>query len=324
MPAMLVSETSANLMQSGVLKANQTDLIEKATLNFIKPHPQLSNFYFADLSGNFIMVSKKDNLFTETRMQSATNKNTATIFKRNQQGNIVSKKNIPSTFDPKERPWFTGALDSQQQYWTNLYVFHSKKHPGITASFPVFDKSNQVLGVFGVDIEIEKVSHFLEKQIQSYAKTVLILDENKNIVAKPGEIAFNTGVDGSIKPLSVSDLNDKLIIKALEIYESKQTKTFDFKFNQQKFYTSIQAFPKNFGKDWTILVLLSQKNLVEQPLFTKNSFYMLFFSIVIFGLGFYGLILKLLQDPLRVLDKSIKVDAINVSENLEAESMLQR
>ena len=56
LPAMLISETSSNLMQSGVLGPEQTDLIEKSSLNFLKPHPQLSNFYFADTQGNFVMV----------------------------------------------------------------------------------------------------------------------------------------------------------------------------------------------------------------------------------------------------------------------------
>ena len=100
-------------------------------------------------------------------------------------------------------------------------MFHSKKHPGITASFPVFDKQNNVTGVFGVDIELESLSQFLETQVEQSATTIIILDEENNIVAKPGEVSFNTSLDGSIKPLSVDQLNNKLITKALELQAKK-------------------------------------------------------------------------------------------------------
>tara|TARA_A100001015_G_scaffold52389_1_gene57514 strand:+ start:6064 stop:7224 length:1161 start_codon:yes stop_codon:yes gene_type:complete len=323
LPAMLISETSANLMQSGVLKPSQTNLIEKSTLNFIKPHSQLSNFYFADLAGNFIMVSKKNNLFTETRIQSVENPSIFTILERNQQGKIISKIIEKTSFDVKTRPWFTGAIENEKQFWTNLYVFHSKKHPGITASFPVTDKRNNIIGVFGVDIELEKVSRFLENQIKNHATTAIILDENNNIVAKPGEILFNTGIDGSIKPMSVKELNDKLVLKALDRYESKNESSFHFNYNQNKYYSSVQSFPKSFGKDWKILILLTKNNLVQQSSFTVSFFFLLLALSLSLGGVFYALLLNFLNEPLRIIDKSIKVDNVNLPENIERETVLQ-
>ncbi len=319
MPAMLISETSANLMQSGILSSKNLDLIERSSLNFIKPHHQLSNFYFADMDGNFVMVSKQNDLFTETRLQKKDFPNKVELIKRNQQGQIISKESQPSTFVPSERPWFIGALKTKKQFWTNLYVFHTKKYPGITASFPVIDKENKIIGVFGVDIELQNVSSFLDGQIENYAATALILDEKNNVVAKPGELIFNTDIDGTIKPISKENLNDKFIQTAINLYEKNNKTTFTFDYKNETFNSFVRDFPSYFGKSWKMVILLSNQNNGVQPSFSYVFFASILLGLILFIILTYKLIIKVIRYPIQLLDKSINISSNEKNAILEKE-----
>lgn len=319
MPAMLISETSANLMQSGILSSKNLDLIERSSLNFIKPHHQLSNFYFADMDGNFVMVSKQNDLFTETRLQKKDSPGKVELIKRNQQGQIISKESQPSTFVPSERPWFIGALNTKKQFWTNLYVFHTKKYPGITASFPVIDKENKIIGVFGVDIELQNVSSFLDGQIKNYAATALILDEKNNVVAKPGELIFDTDIDGTIKPISKENLNDKFIQTAINLYEKNNKTTFTFDYKNETFNSFVRDFPSYFGKSWKMVILLSNQNNGVQPSFSYVFFASILLGLILFIILTYKLIIKVIRYPIQLLDKSINISSNEKNAILEKE-----
>lgn len=319
MPAMLISETSANLMQSGILSSKNLDLIERSSLNFIKPHHQLSNFYFADMDGNFVMVSKQNDLFTETRLQKEDSPNQVELIKRNQQGQIISRESQPSTFVPSERPWFIGAVNTKKQFWTNLYVFHSKKYPGITASFPVIDKTNSIIGVFGVDIELQDVSSFLDGQIKNYAATALILDKENNIVAKPGELTFDTDIDGTIKPISKENLNDKFIQTAINLYEKNNKTSFNFEYKNQMFNSFVRDFPSYFGKSWKIVILLSNQNNGIQPSFSYIFLASILIGLILFITVTYKLLIKVIRYPIQLLDKSISISPNEKNSSLEKE-----
>ena len=319
MPAMLISETSANLMQSGILSSKNLELIERSSLNFIKPHHQLSNFYFADMDGNFVMVSKQNDLFTETRLQKKDSPNKVELIKRNQQGQIISRESQPSTFVPSERPWFIGAMNTKKQFWTNLYVFHTKKYPGITASFPVIDKENKIVGVFGVDIELQNVSSFLDGQLKNYAATALILDEKNNVVAKPGELIFNTDIDGTIKPISKEDLNDKFIQTAINLYEKNNKTTFTFDYKNDMFNSFVREFPSHFGKRWKIVILLSNQNNGIQPSFSYVFLVSILIGLMLFITLTYKLLIKVIRYPIQLLDKSIHISSNEKNRSLEKE-----
>jgi hypothetical protein len=66
-------------------------------------------------------------------------------------------------FDPRERPWYEGAKQTQQRFWSDVYIFHTSRSPGITASYPII-KQGKVLGAFGLDIPLEDLSVFVGKR----------------------------------------------------------------------------------------------------------------------------------------------------------------
>jgi hypothetical protein len=96
-------------------------------------------------------------------------------------GNIRQIKKIhknKSTFDPRQRPWYQGALASETTYTTDPYLFHTSRDIGYTISKKLTDQS----GVVGVDISIQKLISVLEKQKHTPSTQLLLFHADGRIL----------------------------------------------------------------------------------------------------------------------------------------------
>ncbi|MCP3942507.1 MAG: amino acid ABC transporter [Desulfobacteraceae bacterium] len=76
--------------------------------------------------------------------------------------NLKKSNNVtkPTDYDPRERPWYKAAVKSEKTIRTNQYVFALLKQPGITYA----KAKGAGKPVFGVDISVEGLSRFVQRQ----------------------------------------------------------------------------------------------------------------------------------------------------------------
>ena len=87
----------------------------------------------------------------------------ATWIRRDTEGNVVDEEtSADDSYDPRNRPWYTGAVSREEPNWTDFYIFFTSQTHGATISLPIMGQSDKRLGVFGLDIELKEVSAFLE------------------------------------------------------------------------------------------------------------------------------------------------------------------
>lgn len=93
-------------------------------------------------------------------------------------------------YDPRQRPWYQAAFESEQVVYTAPYVFSSTKLPGITCARQLARKS----GVFGADITLEKFSESFANQQISKNSFMFLFDREGRILAHPTEETVKTVV----------------------------------------------------------------------------------------------------------------------------------
>ena len=93
-------------------------------------------------------------------------------------------------FDPRQRPWYGDALESDQAVYTAPYVFSATKLPGITCAKQLADKG----GVFGADITLERFSESFTRQHISDNDLLFLFDRDGRILAHPTEKTIKTAV----------------------------------------------------------------------------------------------------------------------------------
>ena len=88
-------------------------------------------------------------------------------------------------FDYTERDWYKGAIDSYpKQYFSDPYVEASGDNYCITISQAMYDEELNFLGVFGIDIYLDKLVHIFEDEIYEDEYTFLV-DSYGNIMNHP-------------------------------------------------------------------------------------------------------------------------------------------
>ena len=229
MPAILIAETSSDLERANAIDVTNYDKFETYALNVIKPHKQLARFYYARKDGNFIMVYRNEDKSISTKIVNPKTKHTI-IKERNSFGKVIETKRVKSDYDPRVRPWFIGAKDTEQRYWTDVYIFFTGKRPGITASFPEYDEQNKFSGVFAVDIELENIASFLKQQIPFDGAKIYIINHKNQVIAEPDNISFKSLPNGDVQPIHVKELPDGALAEAVRVHEVSQSEKFHISF----------------------------------------------------------------------------------------------
>ena len=305
MPAIIIAETSARLARASVIDVSNQESLETYAYNVLKPHPQLARFYYGDLSGEFLMVFRNEDKTISTKIVN-TNENQSIIKKRDSMGAFSNIETKRTNFEPRNRPWYLGAKQSEQRYWTDMYIFFTGKRPGITASYPAYDSAGQFKGVFGVDIELQKISEFLQSQSHMKQLEVFIINEKNQIVAQQGNVPFRTLESGEVEPLFVSELQNPVIKSVFDAYNNHQKNLFETMSDNIKYIASFTPFPEFFGKKWKIVTIVPEKELLGYGAKLQFPSY-LFLGVGIILILIYAWFLnKKIASSLKVFEKDIQ------------------
>jgi len=180
------------LISSQVVNADK-DQIEKLELYFLDQleiYPQFAGIYFATPQGDFYYVNRESSSPKESYRSKFISMGKAgrhtRLTWRDQQMNLIDEKEDPQdTYDPRKRPWYRKAIKEKNIIWTDPYVFFSSQKPGITTAGPIYEADGSLVGVVGVDIELDVLSRFIGKLRVGKTGMAFIINQEKNVIAFP-------------------------------------------------------------------------------------------------------------------------------------------
>jgi signal transduction histidine kinase len=225
-------------------------------------HPDFVNISFGDQSGRFIMVPPQS-------------------------------PEVHKVFDPRIRPWYVGAVQANDVFWTSVYLFASTQQPGITASIPIVDSHDRIVGVCGIDLDLSTFSKFLQRlHIGRNGSAYIIENRSGHVIAHPDLIKPQWDPD-QIKLLSacLTDLR-------------KGNKRFGTTmYDNQSYFTTYTDYPDN---DWTLGITLPVSDHLQQMnVIKKTTLAMVVVAILLASVVSY-LLSRTITTPLKNLQKGIE------------------
>ncbi|WP_107841105.1 methyl-accepting chemotaxis protein [Metasolibacillus meyeri] len=85
---------------------------------------------------------------------------------------------VPAHIDPRDRPWYVGALEAGDTVIGEPYVDAISNEKVITVSQPLYSKTNQFLGVVGTDISLAYLIGTLSTIDPGYEGDVFVVNAN--------------------------------------------------------------------------------------------------------------------------------------------------
>jgi adenylate cyclase len=239
-------------------------LLEPLAFKVLANLSQISNFYVADTRGNFLMVQKMPDGSNNTKIINRSPKETqVTWIRRNPSGNeIAVEKTIDDSFDPRNRPWYVGVVKSRKVHWTDFYIFFTDQKYGITVAIPIIGHDDQVRGVLGLDITLQKISEFLETLKIGKSGRAIIVDEDGELVAHP-EIGKMVKREGEVyKPVRIDELKDAVLQRAYNRFLIEGFGYRNIVIDDRQYLTSAFLLPTKIGHQLTVFIIVPEEDFV--------------------------------------------------------------
>jgi len=165
-------------------------------------------------------------------------------------------------YDPRTRPWFTGA-DHQLQdvYWTDPYLFNRNRLPGITVSKAWIDPYNDSLRVIlALDLTLEKINNFTSHLQPTPNGEVLITTKNRAfVIGAPHNSEIKNAVNETLSP------SDDIAQEELQIVLKHQgEEPFQFHSGGQYWWGVCKEFKLSKNQSFMILIALPESDFLSE------------------------------------------------------------
>ena len=173
------------------------------------------------------------------------------------------------TWDPRVRPWYRIALEKNEVVWSPVYTF-TDGVLGLTSSQAVYDPSDKLLGVVGVDLDLSFISDFLQNLTISPSGQSFIIDPAGFLLATSTKEPLSV-IDATTKQLRRIQARDSRnpiiqnIIQAVQKrFGSTATLTNQLRFvvvqEGESMYVQWAPVKDKQGLDWIVVVAVPEED----------------------------------------------------------------
>lgn len=171
--------------------SNQSDgigVLERYLSEQLSVNPHFAGIYVGMPNGDFYDVRHydakiKDGFRTKLILNAPQGRTVRLVYRDSRFQPMLEETDDADPYDPRQRPWYQKAIAQNRIVWTNPYIFYTSRKPGITIAGPFFDASGKLMGVVGVDIEIDQLSVFIGNLKIGKNGKAFMLNRNGDVVA---------------------------------------------------------------------------------------------------------------------------------------------
>ncbi len=317
--------------RSGNLALEDLDKLDNLFWQQMRQSRNLHFFYAANPQGQFIGVERRGEndlvlhrslLLTPSLGQKDVGQKV--VYRLDANGKVLNQ--IQSDiYDPRDRPWYQGAIRAKQAVWSPIYLFVASPILGITASVPIYGESGNLRGVLAIDLTLSQIGEFLRQLQISKTGQAFILEQSGEIVAtSTSENPFINTSQGQ-KRIHALQSQNPLLRLAFQNLQKRYTNLADIPHHQQiqiewegaTQYVQVTKLRNAQGLDWLLIVAVSEQDFRDQiNINTRNTIVLCALALVFAILtGFYTS--KWIAKPVeRLIEASHLLATLSASANL--------
>jgi signal transduction histidine kinase len=194
--------------------------------------------------------------------------NNTSTYATDNQGN---RTQVNAQWDFKES-WYTQPIAANKPIWAKIISanFPTGPYIGVSASRPIYDSQNRLLGMIATDIHLLKLSDFLRSLNISQSGRVFLLERDGTLIASSGTEKPFVLVNQDIRRLKAIDSSDPII---QNIAKHLQTSGFgsinqdtDFKLEVQgkRHFVDVVPWRDKYGLNWLMVVSVPEDTFMAQ------------------------------------------------------------
>ncbi|MDZ8227080.1 sensor histidine kinase [Nostoc sp. ChiVER01] len=198
--------------------------------------------------------------------------NNTYTYATDNQGNRT-QVNARWDWENSKESWYTQPIAASKPIWAKIYTANFPTGPYIAASAsrPIYDSQNRLLGMIATDIHLLKLSDFLRSLDVSKSGQVFLLERDGTLVASSGTEKPFTLVNQKVQRLrAINSPNPMIqnIARHLQTFNGFKsiTKDTDFQLEVQgkRHFVDVAPWRDKFGLDWLVVVSVPENAFMAQ------------------------------------------------------------
>ncbi|MBG1264459.1 sensor histidine kinase [Nostoc commune] len=194
------------------------------------------------------------------------------------------------TWDNFSESWYTQPIAAGKPIWGKIVTINLPTGSYITASAsrPIYNSQNRLLGMIATDIHLLKLSDFLRSLNISQSGQVIILERDGALVASSGTEKPFILVNQKIQRLQAINSSDPIIqniAKHLQTFNGfssiTQDRHFQLEVQGKRHFVNVAPWRDKYGLDWLVVVIVPEKTFMAQINANTNTTIALCFGALV-------------------------------------------
>ncbi|MGG6295999.1 sensor histidine kinase [Leptolyngbya sp. AN02str] len=265
-----LNQINAAAVRRGLLDVRDRATVEKFFWDQMQSH-DLTYIGMGLTTGEGVGVARYDGETITIDDWTANLTNNITTYATDAEGNRTQVE-AKWFYDMFNEPWYTEPVAAGMPIWAKIITGNFPTGPYISASAsrPIYDAQNQLLGMIAVDIHLLKLSEFLRDLNVSQAGEVFIMNREGTLIASSGTEQPFKLVDQQVQQLQAVDSPNVLIQTIAKHIQSKGlqaiTDEADFELEAQKepHFVNVTPWRDAYGLDWLVVVSVPESAFMAQ------------------------------------------------------------
>ncbi|MBC8504224.1 MAG: GAF domain-containing protein [Anaerolineales bacterium] len=313
-----ITQMNSNTIRQGLLDLNDAVGMERYFWEQIQLFDSVSSTYFGNYAGGLVDAGREGAdgslyVITTDDFVSGPFRKYATDNHGNRTDLLVT---VPE-FDARTRQWYTAAAEKGTATWSPVYILFTEQDMAISASRPVYDDGENLLGVFSVDIFLSQISDFLHYvDVGSYGESFIVERTGYLIATSTDEEPINTGEEGSEENLRLlaTESQTPIIRAAAESLEKHfdgydsitAEQDFEFEIDGQRHFLQVLPYQDAYGIDWLIVVVFPEAEFLATINANNRITIVLIVAALVFSIIVGAVTARLVAKPiLRVKESAL-------------------
>lgn len=220
-------------------------------------------------------------------------------------------------YDARTRPWYKSAVKAGRSHWCEIYRDAGSPRLYLTASAPVYNKSNDLLGVCGVDIDLKDISEYLNSISFSEMGEIFIIDKAGTLIASRYDEASADSVSEDISNQIQANQSSKPLIAAtmdafskefssMSLVQINESCQFDFNYDGKRDFVQISPFSDGRGIDWLIVLVMPEESFLNRVYANRRTTIMLCLVAALIAIFIGMMLANWITNPIRQLNEGAK------------------
>ncbi|MEO1620055.1 MAG: cache domain-containing protein, partial [Cyanobacteria bacterium J06632_3] len=179
-------------------------------------------------------------------------------------------------YDARTRPWYQAAVDAQSAVWTDIYPAWELQQLIISAALPVYDDSDELLGVVATDFSLDDISQVLKTiDIGERGQAFIVESSGLLVATSTGEAPYLRNAADEIERLQASASENIVtrqttenILEQLSMEQLEETEQLELSIEGENQFVQVSRFTDQSestqqGIDWLVVVVIPEAEFME-------------------------------------------------------------